>query len=150
IGTFLPTLYLIPEIGTSYTFLFFSGLLFFVAFIGYWGEAKAKSLAYLLMPIVIAILAFFLLRGGFRAPVEGQTMLFEDESAYNYIQVQEDANGYRYLYLNEGQGIHSQWHPTNIYYRRTWDFFLAAPYFTEDFTPNDMHSFLVIGLATGT
>jgi spermidine synthase len=150
IGTFLPTLYLIPEIGTSATFLSFAGVLFLVAFIGLWGEWKIKALPYLLMPILIAILAFFLLRGGFRDPLAGQTLLFEDESAYNYIQVQEDANGNRYLYLNEGQGIHSQWHPTNIYYRRTWDFFLTAPYFNADFSPNEMRSMLLIGLATGT
>lgn len=150
IGTFLPTLYLIPEIGTSATFLSFSGVLFLVTFIGLWGEWKLKALPYLLMPLLIAILAFFLLRGGFREPLANQTLLFEDESAYNYIQVQEDTNGNRYLYLNEGQGIHSQWHPTNVYYRRTWDFFLTAPYFNADFTPDEMQSMLMIGLATGT
>jgi spermidine synthase len=77
--------------------------------------------------------------------------LHEDESAYNYIQVQEDENGYRYLYLNEGQGIHSQWHPEIYFYGRTWDFFLTAPYFNAPpFSPADVNSLLIVGLAGGT
>lgn len=150
LGTFLPTLYLIPVIGTTLTFIVFSGMLFTVAFIGLWREKQTKALMYLIMPGVIATLSFFVLGVPLRPPIAGFTMLYEGESAYNYIQVQEDPNGYRYLLLNEGQGIHSQWHPENIYYRRTWDFFLAAPYFNADFAPDAMASLLVIGLATGT
>lgn len=150
LGTFLPTLYLIPEIGTTQTFLTFAGILFLVAFISLWRERGRFAFIYLIMPLLIAIMSFFVIGNTLRPPLEGQTLLYDDESAYNYIQVQEDANGYRYLYLNEGQGIHSQWHPENIYYQRTWDFFLSAPYFNSDFTPNDMESMLVIGLATGT
>lgn len=150
IGTFLPTLYLIPQIGTIQTFLVFGGVLFAIAFIGLWQEKVKTALFYLTMPVIIAVLAFFVMGSPLRPPLEGMVLLYEDESPYNYIQVQEDSNGYRYLFLNEGQGIHSQWHPENIYYRRTWDFFLAAPYFNENFSPNEMESLLVIGLATGT
>lgn len=150
LGTFLPTLYLIPVIGTTLTFIFFSGVLFTVAFYGLWQEQKRTALLYLIMPVIIAILSFFVLNTPLRPPIEGFALLYDGESAYNYIQVQEDQNGYRYLLLNEGQGIHSQWHPENIYYRRTWDFFLAAPYFNDNFLPSDMESLLVIGLATGT
>lgn len=150
IGTFLPVLYFIPEFGTIRTFLLFAGILFTVAFMGLWREQGAKTIAYLAMPIIVAILTFFVLRGSLRPPQDAMTLIFEDESAYNYIQVLGDANGNRYLILNEGQGIHSQWHPENIYYRRTWDFFLTAPYFNRNFSPDDMNSMLVIGLATGT
>ena len=151
IGTFLPVLYFIPEIGTVRTFLFFAAVLFIAGFIGLLREMGIKALAYLLMPIVIAILAFFVIRGSLRPPDDAMTLIFEDESAYNYIQVLDHtASGNRYLVLNEGQGWHSQWHPDNIYYRRTWDFFLTAPYFNDHFSPEDMNSMLVIGLATGT
>ncbi|GAB5489980.1 MAG: fused MFS/spermidine synthase [Phototrophicaceae bacterium] len=150
IGTFLPTLYLIPVVGTTRTFLIFGGLLFFVAFYGLWREEKSKALIYLIMPIIIGIMSFFVLSGPLRPPIHGFALLYEDESSYNYIQVQEDANGYRYLLLNEGQGWHSIWHPTDFTYGGTWDYFLAAPYFNANFSPSDMDSVLVIGLATGT
>jgi len=150
IGTFFPVLFLIPTLGTIGTFLLFSGLLFAAAWIGYWQEKGKLALRYAWMPVVVALLAAVVLSGPLRPPEEGATLLYEAESAYNYIQVQEDAAGNRYLYLNEGQGIHSQWHPTRIMYNRTWDFFLTAPYFNADFQPDDMQSLLVIGLATGT
>jgi spermidine synthase len=103
------------------------------------------------MPLVIAVLAFLVLSGPLRAAGRNATLLYEGESPYNYIQVQEDANGYRYLYLNEGQGIHTQWHPTQIAYGRTWDFFLAAPYFNAPpYSPDNVQSLAIIGLAGGT
>jgi spermidine synthase len=103
------------------------------------------------MPICIGILSVWALNGPLRSPVEGSKLLYEHDSAYNYIQVQEDADGYRYLYLNEGQGVHSVWHPTNFLYNGTWDIFLAAPYFNAPpYTPDRVKNLLVIGLATGT
>lgn len=151
IGTFLPTLYLIPELGTFRTFLLFAGLLYIVGFIGLWNEQKVKALRWLWMPLIIGAVSYIFLNGPLRAPLPGATLLYEKESAYNYIQVQEDANGYRYLYLNEGQGIHSQWHPSQYAYGRTWDFFLIAPYFNAPpHTPDQVQSLAIIGLAGGT
>lgn len=151
LGTFLPVLLVIPELGTVRTFLLFSSILFVIAFIGLFKVNKQRALMYLWMPIVVALLAIYTLNGPLRPPAPNATLLYEDESAYNYIQVQEDENGFRYLYLNEGQGIHSQWHPTTVFYGKTWDFFLTAPYFNEPpYTPDQVESLLVIGLATGT
>jgi len=152
VGTFLPVLLLIPELGTFRTFLLFSGILYVVGLIGLWQQVGIRALIWLWMPLVIAVLSVFLLNGPLRAPsTPGFTLLYEDESAYNYIQVQEDPNGYRYLFLNEGQGIHSQWHPDVYYYGRTWDVFLAAPYFNAPpYTPDDVQSMAIIGLAAGT
>lgn len=150
IGTFLPTLFIIPELGTIRTFLLFGGLLFAAAFIGLWREVGRRALIWLWMPLLVMLVAAIVLNGPLRPPPEGTTLLYDDESAYNYIQVIEDANGGRYLYLNEGQGIHSQWHPTQITYNRTWSYFLAAPYFADGFRPDDMESLLVVGLAAGT
>lgn len=150
VGTFLPVLYTIPEWGVTATFLFFAGVLFVVAWIGLWWTVGKHALRYWIMPGLG--LGLWMLTGGgaLRVPLEGYTLLYEDDSAYNYIQVQQDEAGNRYLYLNEGQGIHSQWHPDLVFYRRTWDYFLAAPYFNEDFQPQDMKAVLIIGLAAGT
>lgn len=151
LGTFLPVLVLIPELGTTRTFLVFAGILFLIAFAGLFHTNAKLAFRYIWMPIVITLLAVFLLNGPLRPPAPNATLLYEKESAYNYIQIQEDENRFRYLYLNEGQGIHSQWHPTQIFYGRTWDFFLTAPYFNEPpYTPDQVESLLVIGLATGT
>ena len=151
LGTFLPVLILIPELGTFRTFLLFGGMLFCAGFFGQWQHEKRAAITMLWMPITIGLLALLVLNGPLRAAAAGATLLYEDDSAYNYIQVQEDPNGYRYLYLNEGQGIHSQWHPSLYTYQRTWSFFLNAPYFNNPpFQPEQVQSIAIIGLAGGT
>jgi spermidine synthase len=152
IGTFAPVLFLIPELGTIRTFLLFAGLLYLVGFIGLWQHQGSKTLISLWMPLVIGILTVLTLNGPMREPFAGATLLYEDESAYNYIQVQEDQAGNRYLYLNEGQGVHSQWNSDNFADdHRTWSFFLTAPYFNNPpFTLSDVDSMAIVGLAAGT
>lgn len=150
VGTFLPVLFIIPELGTFRTFLLFAGILYAVAFIGLWRHAGRRALRWAWMPILIGGLAAWMLTGPLRTPNPGEDLLFERESAYNYIQVTEDQAGYRYLLLNEGQGVHSIYHPTIFRYNGTWDYFLSAPYFAPDVTPDEVGSLLVIGLAAGT
>ncbi|MCC6617208.1 MAG: fused MFS/spermidine synthase [Anaerolineae bacterium] len=151
IGTFLPVLVITPEVGTFWTFLIFAALLYVVGLIGLLWARGIMALRFLWMPIVIAGLAALALSQPVRAALPGQTILYEDESAYNYIQVAEDRQGNRYLYLNEGQGVHSEWNPTQILTGRTWDFFLSAPYFNPPpYTPDDVESLAIVGLAAGT
>ncbi len=151
VGAFAPVLFLIPMLGTISTFLLFGGILYTVGFIGLWHCDRAKALRMLWMPVVIGVLAVLTLNGQLRPPVAGATLLYEDESAYNYIQVQEDANGTRSLYLNEGQGVHSLWNPDDYLFRGTWDFFLSAPYFNAPpHSPEEVESVLIVGLAAGT
>lgn len=151
LGTFLPVLYTIPELGTFRTFLLFSGVLYLIGFVGLWRQKRSAALRLVWMPVVIAILSLLVLNGPLRAPVGSARILYEDESAYNYIQVQEDSAGNRYLYLNEGQGIHSQWNPQKVAFQRTWDFFLTGPYFNPaPHTPDKVQSIAIIGLAAGT
>jgi spermidine synthase len=76
--------------------------------------------------------------------------IYETESAYNYIQVLED-DGYRYLRLNEGQGIHSIYHPDEIVFFGPWMQVLAAPFFNEyPYMPHDLERVAIVGLAAGT
>ncbi|NDJ59758.1 MAG: spermine synthase [Chloroflexi bacterium] len=151
IGTFLPVVLIIPVLGTFGTFLLFASILYVVGLGGLWSQHGVGALRWLWMPAVIAVLSALTLSGPLRAAAPNASILYESESAYNYIQVQEDADGYRYLYLNEGQGVHSQWHPEIYIYGRTWSFFLIAPYFNAPpFTPEDIDAVAVIGLAGGT
>ena len=68
IGTFLPTLLLIPTIGTTRTFLVFSLTLLFVAIAGLGLSAgRRAALPYLFMVLALALLAFFGGRGGIKS-----------------------------------------------------------------------------------
>ncbi len=153
LGTFLPTLVLIPAIGTNLTFLGFAGLLWLVAVIGLARVDRRQALLLLWMPVMVTALAILTLRGPLRPPPRNATTLYEGESAYNYIQVARwgEAN---LLLLNEGQGIHSMHFPANPDYLvtgGTWDYFLAAPFFnTPPVSPSDVQSLALVGLAGGT
>lgn len=148
VGTFLPVLVFIPLVGTTRTFLIFSLYLVGVALIGLWFSSDWKvALVYAWMPLVLILLLIFF-SGGAIKDTPGQ--IYETESSYNYIQVLEE-DGFRMLRLNEGQGIHSMWHPTQIEFDGPWKQFLAAPFFnTPDFHPEQVESMAVIGLAAGT
>ena len=150
LGAFLPVLLTIPQIGTMRTFLLFAGLLFAVGFAGYWRCQGHAALPYAALPLILVLPVSATLGSPLRAPARGATLLYEGESAYNYIQVQEDEDGFRTLYLNEGQGIHSLWHATEIFYDGAWDYFLAAPYLNEPpFRADEVSSLLLIGSAAG-
>ncbi len=147
IGTFLPVLILIPSIGTTRTYLFFAGLLLLIALIGLWRVDRKRALMYLWMPLILAGLAVTASSGPIK-PIAG--LIYETESAYNFIQVVE-RGGTRYLLLNEGQGLHSVYNPNNLATNGTWDYFLAAPFFNAPpFTPADVKSLGLVGLAAGT
>jgi MFS family permease len=156
IGTFLPVLLFIPLVGSTFTFLIFSGFLMIVALIGLGlAEGWAQALRWIWLPVLLAILAALWAGGAFKTSA-GQ--IYETESAYNYIQVIE-FNGTRYLRLNEGQGVHSVYNPDQLDFHGTWEQFLAAPYFNlfaDDHWISDrdglkpIDRIAVIGLAGGT
>jgi spermidine synthase len=148
IGTFIPVLVLIPLVGTTFTFLSFSLFLILVALAGIWQSAGWKrALLWIWMPLILCLLGVLF---GNR-PIKGTTgEIFEQESAYNYIQVIEQ-DGYRYLRLNEGQGIHSEWNATDLNYGGPWQEFLVAPFFNPPPVQlADVKSIAIIGLAAGT
>jgi predicted membrane-bound spermidine synthase len=148
VGTFLPVLVLTPTIGTTYTFTTFALFLTLVAIIGLWHSCGWRcALPWLWMLPALLILAFYLGRGALK---DTQGQIYEKESAYNYIQVLE-RDGYRYLRLNEGQGIHSEWNATQLNYSGPWEQFLPAPFFNKPPYPiENVKSMAIIGLAAGT
>jgi spermidine synthase len=53
--------------------------------------------------------------------------------------------------LNEGQGIHSIYHPERLAYDGPWMQFLAAPFFNPfPYTMDDVDRYAIVGLAAGT
>ena len=147
IGTFLPTLLLIPTIGTTRTFLVFSLTLLLVALVGLGLTAGRRAvLPALLMLVVLVLLALFGTGGAIK---KSNGQIFETESAYNYIQVLE-INGTRYLRLNDGQGVHSEYNPHTLTYGGPWQQFLVAPFFYPERRPADIRRIAIVGLAAGT
>jgi spermidine synthase len=148
IGTFLPVLVLVPLIGTYRTFLFFSSLLMLVSTLGFLIYVDVKTwLRHAWMPLVLILLWIFGTRG---ADKISTGMVFETESAYNYIQVIEQ-DDFRYLRLNDGQGMHSVYHPDQLNYYGPWSQVLVAPFFNP--APHDLDSvdrIAIVGLAAGT
>ena len=147
LGTFLPVLLLIPSIGTRRTFLFFSLLLLSVSLVGLLRQSRRRGLAYVWMIILIVALGAFWSAGPIRSD---QNTVYEIESRYNYIQVVREGGDY-WLYLNEGQGIHSVYNPDTILVYGIWDYFLITPYFNPPpYTSDRVNSLLLIGSAAGT
>ena len=148
IGTFLPVLILIPTIGTYRTFLAISALMVVVALIGLWITSGGRlALYYIWMPLVIIALFALGLRGADKAPVG---LVAEGESAYNYWQVIQ-VDGYTYLRLNEGQGMHSVYNPTELNYYGPWEQVLAGPFFNPaPYAIDNVKNMAIVGLAAGT
>jgi predicted membrane-bound spermidine synthase len=171
VGAYLPVLLLIPTIGTNRTFVVFSAALLLVSLVGLAQERRkalaatatapegapaagsaarrtgALMLAYL--AALVAILAIGVLpRGVIRAQPYGE-LLYEGESAYNYIQVVRKGRQVD-LILNEGHAVHSIYNPDSLLTQGPWDYFLVAPFFAPDTRQQDVDSLLVLGNAAGT
>jgi spermidine synthase len=147
LGTFLPTLLFIPLIGTARTFLLFSVILLIIALIGIYSCAKWAVLPYLLLAAVLAGLAFW----GLNTPIKSTPgQVYETESAYNYIEVLKSGD-YTFLRLNDGQGVHSEYHPTQLFFGGPWEQFLIAPYFNPpSYKTAQVKRIAIVGLAAGT
>jgi predicted membrane-bound spermidine synthase len=147
LGTFLPVLILIPNIGTRRTFLLFSAVLLIIAIGGLFQNSKLKGCLYLLLLVLLIAHSLFWKAGLIKAT---PNTIFETESRYNYIQVEKDGDDIS-LRLNEGIGIHSIYRPNHILVSTIWDYFLLVPYFNPPpVTPDKIGGMLLIGSATGT
>lgn len=164
LGTFLPVLWLIPTIGTRYTFFVFAVSLLLVSIVGLittqlsiprlpdtrrWLDKSLLSIL-LLIPMGAAILS---INGPIKPPGGsdgGGVLVAERESAYNYIQVVRVGEQMQ-LILNEGLAIHSIYDPNQILTQGPWDYFMIAPYFNKPpFTQSQVHRACIIGLGAGT
>jgi predicted membrane-bound spermidine synthase len=158
LGTFAPVLYLIPEAGTSRTFIYFAEFLMLIGLAGLATHSRRAALQLAWMPVLLLMLALLALYGPLHPPPPNTTLLYDRDSAYNYIQVVKLQKpvarfpaGTRVLLLNEGQGYHSVWAPGDPFYGGTWDMFMVAPFFNAPpYRPRDVTSLCIVGLAAGT
>jgi hypothetical protein len=107
LGTFLPVFWFIPTYGTRPTLEGFGLALVLMSVAALWPRRRLyASFA------VAVVLAWVLLPAGIKPPQVG-SLLYEKESAYNYIQVVQVGTKTE-LILNEGQAIHSIYDSQNL------------------------------------
>ena len=144
IGTFLPTFVTIPSVGTSATFLIFSGVLLALGIVYFVSAGAWKR-------ILPGALCFLVCCGaGSRNSFAfwEEDLAYEGESVYNYLQVKESGRsvilstnvlfGVQSIYM-KNQGL------TGMYY----DYAMAAPLMVEGKEPAQCRV-LVLGMGTGT
>jgi len=144
LGTFLPVFWFIPTYGTRPTLVGFGLALVVISVVGLWPHRKLYALF-----VMAVILAWIFLPSGIKPPQVG-TLVYEKESAYNYIQVVQEGTKTE-LILNEGEAIHSIYDSQSLVTGGPWDYFLLADSFrpaqTSEPEPKDV---AILGLAGGT
>ena len=86
LGTFLPTFVTIPAVGTSVTFLLFSGILLALG-LAYFLSSRSHRRSCAAALIAVVLCAVFGHRDSFAFWEDD--LLYEGESVYNYLQVKE-------------------------------------------------------------
>lgn len=145
IGTFVPTFVTIPAVGTSITFLIFSGILIVLAAVYFISKKAGKK------KVVAAVLIFVLCCGlGYSDSFAfwQKDLTYEGESIYNYLQVSQNDKRV-ILSTNVLFGVQSVYMKdedlTGMYY----DYAMAAPLMVPDKQVPDM-DVLILGMGTGT
>ena len=141
LGTFLPTLVLVPTLSTKRTILLLAVLL---ALVGGLGLARRRWLAptFLLLALIPATQPrYFAL---------SSNVVVEREGATEYLRIVEQ-NGRLHLQQDEGYGVHSVYDPNSFTTGMVFDWFAAAPALRQ--APPEIAGRLrlgVVGLAGGT
>lgn len=145
IGTFVPTFVTIPAVGTTITFLIFSGILLGLSII-YFIAAKKK-----MIKCIVAVMTFLVFCGFSTFDSFAfweKELLYEGESVYNYLQVKEDDESI-ILSTNVLFGVQSilkkDGSLTGMYY----DYAMAAPFMAGVKEKENMEV-LILGMGSGT
>lgn len=145
IGTFVPTFITIPAVGTSATFLIFSGILLLLALVYFFSTKKKPKKA------IIGIVLFFLccLFGTSNSfAFWEQDLTYEGESIYNYLQVKEDDENV-ILSTNVLFGVQSILKKDNGLTGMYYDYAMAAP-LMAGVMEKEQSDILILGMGTGT
>lgn len=157
LGTFLPTFVTIPAVGTTISFLLFSGVLLLLALVYFISTRGRKKTAAAGLAMFLACCLF----GGQGSFAFWETdIVYEGESTYNYLQVKESPCSV-ILSTNVLFGVQSILRKdrelTGMYY----DYAMAAPYMAgiydtafegadADRSAEDPFEILILGNGTGT
>lgn len=140
LGTFLPSLVLIPSIGTRNT-IYVSALILIV--ISGLGLKKISAMLLILLPL---LLIFY----GPRTVKAGPQVIWEKETPYQYVQVVKEADGSTSLIYNEGGGVQSIARPSHqLLPQDYYDYYLILP-FLRATEKNQPYQTWILGSAGGT
>lgn len=145
IGTFLPTFVTIPAVGTSITFLIFSGVLLVLSLI-YFISVKRKTIFIIICSVLFILCSIFGNSDSFAFWQKDLT--YEGESIYNYLQVKEDDKSI-ILSTNVLFGVQSITIKDGSLSGMYYDYALAAPLMAgiNDTSEGEV---LILGMGTGT
>lgn len=143
LGTFLPTFVTIPAVGTFVTFLIFSGVLLTIPIV-YFVSLKARRLACVASVVVFVATSCLSPLTGFAFWERGDTLAYEGESIYNYLQV-KNLSDRTILSTNVLFGVQSVTMKSDGLTGMYYDTALAAPALAEH-----ADSALILGMGTGT
>jgi len=138
VGTMLAALVLIPFAGTQRTFLAFAAALALIAALG---------LGWRFLALPAALIGALALPVGTIKAAGDARVLYERESALQYIRVVEEPDGDRVLELNEGQARHSLYRPGSYLTGGYWDGMLVLPFTTLERPPRRV---AILGNGAGT
>ena len=138
LGTMLAALVLIPFAGTQRTFLAFAAALALIAALG---------LGWRFLALPAALIGALALPVGTIKAAGDERVLYEQESALQYIRVVEEPDGDRVLELNEGQARHSLYRPGSYLTGGYWDGMLVLPFTTLEQPPRRV---AILGNGAGT
>ena len=147
LGTFLPTFATIPSVGTSVTFLIFSGILLALGLVYFLSRKSGKKAA--AVSLVLFLICTVLGHSDSFAFWEKE-LAYEGESVYNYLQVRETEEDV-ILSTNVLFGVQSITKKngglTGMYY----DYAMAAPLMAGfDPASGENCRVLILGMGTGT
>ncbi|MDO4622281.1 MAG: fused MFS/spermidine synthase [Eubacteriales bacterium] len=147
IGTFTPTFITIPAVGTSITFLIFSGIILLLALV-YFFSCRRKQINCIIAIVLFVICSIFGNRSNFAFWEDSLT--YEGESIYNYLQVKEDDNNV-ILSTNVLFGVQSIAKKDGSLSGMYYDYAMLAPLMAGmDPAQTDGADVLILGNGSGT
>ena len=146
IGTFVPTFFTIPLIGTGKTFFLFAFLLNVVCAL-YFLFRKGKAFKNAVTALVLLVLLFIPFSDSFA--YWKTNIIYEGESLYNYLQVSETEDSV-ILSTNVAFGVQSIYMKDGSLSGLYYEYALMAPLFSEGATMDRETDVLILGLGTGT
>lgn len=145
-GTFVPTFFTIPTIGTGKTFLLFALILNIVCILYFLFSGK-KAFRNIVTAVIILVFLFMPITDSFA--FWKTNLVYEGQSLYNYLQVEETDDSV-ILSTNVAFGVQSIYKKDGSLSGYYYEYALMAPYFMKDMSPEKKLDVLVLGLGTGT
>lgn len=145
IGTFLPTFVTIPAVGTSITFLIFSGILLLLG-IAYFISRREKKVTCTVMMVLFVLCSVLGNSDSFAFWEDNLT--YEGESIYNYLQVKETDDSV-ILSTNVLFGVQSITKKDDSLTGMYYDYAMAAPVMAGALEKTQANV-LILGMGTGT